>query len=64
MGPWIIIDLFRANLFDLEYFDFSTKKSTYGAFFPLNFCHKVQIFNQNWEIIVNMELFENSQKDL
>ena len=56
---WIIIDYFRANSSDLEYFGYHIQKLTYGAFFPLNFCHKTQFFNQNWKIKKNMDFWNS-----
>ena len=59
LKPWIIIDFFRANSSDLEWFECQFQKLTYGAFFPLNFHHWVGIFDKKWLSVKNVE-FENS----
>ena len=59
---WIIIEFFRANSFDLEYFVLLYKKLTFGVFSPLKFCQGMQIFIQNPKMTTNMELFRISEK--
>ena len=55
----IIIDFFRANSSDLEWFECQFQKLTYGAFFPLNFHHWVGICDQLRLLVKTIE-FRNT----
>ena len=49
LRSWIIIDFFRTNSSDLEWFECQYQKFMSGIFFPLKFYHRIQILNQNWK---------------
>ena len=57
MSAWIVIDFFRANSSDLEWFECQFQKLTYGAFFPLNFHHWVGICGQLWLLVKTIEFW-------
>ena len=59
LRSWIIIDFFRTNSSDLEWFECQFQKLTYEAFFPLNFCHKTQFFNQKWKMKKNKNFWNS-----
>ena len=59
LRSWIIMNFFRANSSDLEWFECQFQKLTYGAFFPLNFHHWVGICGQLWLLVKIIE-FRNT----
>ena len=55
----VIIAHDRTNLSDLEYFGWFVQNITYGVFFPLNFCQKIQKSNQNLKILRNKDFWNS-----
>ena len=53
---WIIIDFFRTNSYDLEYFECRYQKLTYGVQFPLSFHHWIRIYHQKAKQIKDFEI--------
>ena len=45
----LLLIFFRANSYDLEYFECRYQKLTYGVQFPLSFHHWIRIYYQNWK---------------
>ena len=56
---WFIIAQTRAKSSDLEYFCCFVQNITYGAFFPLSFCQKIQISYQNLKILRNIDFWNS-----
>ena len=54
-----IIAQTRAKLSDLEYFCCFVQNITYGAFFLLSFCQKIQFLYQNLKILRNMDFWNS-----
>ena len=56
---WFIIAYTCAKSPDLECFGWIIQNITYGAFFPLSFCQKIQISYQNLKILRNKEFWNS-----
>ena len=56
---WFIIAQTCAKSSDLKYFCSFVQNMTYGAFFPLSFCQKIQILYQNLKALRNIDFWNS-----